>query len=180
MFHRSSSRSTWNNIQLKSITTHSSTTYYLRTINNTPIQPSTRESQLAMTSQKVVLVTGANDGIGYEAVKALLESDKAKYHVFLSSRSLEKGKLAVEKLQKEVSKTSNTVELIQVDVTSSMLPVTSRSGRLSNKSRLIRVTSTRWSTTLELASTFNTSPVKCLSVTASTRPTTSTLPVQML
>ena len=71
-----------------------------------------------MASQKVVLITGANDGIGYEVVKALLESDKAKYHVFLGSRSLEKGRLAIEKLRLEVPTSSNTVELIQIDVTS--------------------------------------------------------------
>lgn len=71
-----------------------------------------------MAARKVVVITGGNEGIGFEAVRAFLESAKAQYHVFLGSRSLEKGKLAVETLQKEVPKTSSTVELLQVDVTS--------------------------------------------------------------
>ena len=68
-----------------------------------------------MASPKIAVVTGANNGIGYEAVKALLESDKA-YHVYLGSRSVEKGKAALERVRAEVPKTANTVELLPLDL----------------------------------------------------------------
>ncbi|KFY88828.1 hypothetical protein V500_06094 [Pseudogymnoascus sp. VKM F-4518 (FW-2643)] len=70
-----------------------------------------------MSFKNIALVTGANKGIGYEIVKALLESDKP-YHVFIGSRSLERGQEAAATLQKECADSSNTVEVIEVDISS--------------------------------------------------------------
>ncbi|KAF9891000.1 hypothetical protein FE257_005257 [Aspergillus nanangensis] len=68
-----------------------------------------------MTVPKIVLITGGNTGIGYETVKALLESDQA-YRIFVGSRSSEKGNLAIEGLTKEHPKTTSSLELLEVDV----------------------------------------------------------------
>lgn len=38
---------------------------------------------------RIIIVTGGNSGIGYETVKKILQSDKAKYHVFLGARTTE-------------------------------------------------------------------------------------------
>ncbi|TEY66947.1 hypothetical protein BOTCAL_0130g00220 [Botryotinia calthae] len=70
-----------------------------------------------MTSRTIVLVTGANSGIGYEAVKAFLQSTKP-YHVLFGARSLEKARIAVVDLEKEVPESKNTIETLEVDLVS--------------------------------------------------------------
>jgi len=67
-----------------------------------------------MAAKRIALVTGANKGIGYEIVKALLESSKS-YHVYLGSRSLVRGRRAVKQLLDEYHG-PNTVELVQLDL----------------------------------------------------------------
>ncbi|KAI4911683.1 hypothetical protein J4E90_006500 [Alternaria incomplexa] len=64
------------------------------------------------TDQTIVLITGANGGIGFSLATQLLEN--AKYLVLLGSRSAEKGEAAVKQLQgKELP---GKVELLQIDV----------------------------------------------------------------
>lgn len=62
---------------------------------------------------KSVLITGANKSIGFETARQLLQKG---YHVYLGSRSLEKGREAVEKLYAEGL---SEVEAVQIDVSNS-------------------------------------------------------------
>lgn len=68
-----------------------------------------------MTSDPVILITGANTGLGFETVKALCQSSK-KYTILLGGRDLEKAKAAVQEAHKECSTSASVVTPIQVDI----------------------------------------------------------------
>lgn len=63
------------------------------------------------------MVSGANSGIGFETVAALSQAS-ASFHIFLASRSLEKGQKALEDLRAAHGDSlKSTISVIQLDVT---------------------------------------------------------------
>lgn len=70
-----------------------------------------------MSSPNVIVVTGANSGLGLEIAKCFYQASKS-YHIILISRSLQNGKDAMEKIKGEVKISSNTMEAVQMDLTS--------------------------------------------------------------
>jgi NAD(P)-dependent dehydrogenase (short-subunit alcohol dehydrogenase family) len=68
-----------------------------------------------MADTSIVLITGGNTGIGYESIKALYASPQA-HTILMGSRSLEKAKEAIFKLQTEVADSKSEVVPIQIDI----------------------------------------------------------------
>lgn len=67
-------------------------------------------------ASKIVLITGANTGIGYETVKALCKSE-ISYKIILSGRNIEKVEAAVKSVQSEITGNSTSVIPLQLDIT---------------------------------------------------------------
>jgi NAD(P)-dependent dehydrogenase (short-subunit alcohol dehydrogenase family) len=65
---------------------------------------------------KLVFITGANTGIGYETVKALVQSEKSTYHILIGTRTLAKAYSAIENMKDLLAPSCCTVEAIQIDV----------------------------------------------------------------
>jgi NAD(P)-dependent dehydrogenase (short-subunit alcohol dehydrogenase family) len=63
----------------------------------------------------IVLITGANTGLGYETVKALCQSASG-YRIILCGRELQKAQGAVMKIQEECPTTKSDLTAIQLDI----------------------------------------------------------------
>lgn len=74
---------------------------------------------MSTSSSTIVLITGANTGIGLETVRALLKSPSATvYQILLGARDVQRGLDAATMLAKEVPETKSAVEVVQIDVQS--------------------------------------------------------------
>ena len=70
-----------------------------------------------MSSPKIILVTGANTGLGLEILKALCRSTTA-YTILVGCRTTSTGEQAVAAVSKEYPSTASTLSVIQVDLNS--------------------------------------------------------------
>lgn len=68
-----------------------------------------------MASKTIILITGANTGLGLETVRSLCRSSEA-YTILLGGRSIDKATAAAKAAQEEYPKTSSTIEPIQIDI----------------------------------------------------------------
>ena len=70
-----------------------------------------------MSGKQVILITGANAGLGLEIVRALSNSDTA-YDILVGSRKLSNATSAIETVRKEVPNTQSTLSELQIDIES--------------------------------------------------------------
>lgn len=68
-----------------------------------------------MAESNIILITGANTGIGLEVVRALCASSTS-YDIILSGRSLDKVNAAVTTVQREATTTTSKLHALQLDI----------------------------------------------------------------
>lgn len=70
-----------------------------------------------MADAKVILITGANTGIGFQVARALYSADRA-YSIIIAARSLSKAQDAISEIQSECSSSSNKLTPAVLDLES--------------------------------------------------------------
>lgn len=88
-----------------------------RTFPKTTIFRSRSITMAPSAETNVILITGASSGVGYEAIKVFREAEKP-YHVLVAARSRQKADDTIERVLKESEGGKNTLEPIELDVTS--------------------------------------------------------------
>lgn len=68
-----------------------------------------------MSSSPVILITGANTGIGFETIKALCRSSNT-YTILLGGRSIQKAEDAVQLAKSQFPNCPSSLTAIQVDI----------------------------------------------------------------
>lgn len=68
-----------------------------------------------MTSNEIVLITGANTGLGLEIVKALVRSPEV-YIILLGGRDIAKAEAATMQTQKEFPNSATSIHPVQIDI----------------------------------------------------------------
>ena len=68
-----------------------------------------------MDQRAVVLITGANTGLGFEMIRALCGSDNA-YEILVGGRSLVKAEQATDSVTKDFPSTRSKLWPVQVDI----------------------------------------------------------------
>lgn len=68
-----------------------------------------------MSNVPIILITGANTGIGFETIKALLESQNT-YTIILGGRSFQKAEDAVQVAMTQFPNSQSILSAIQVDI----------------------------------------------------------------
>jgi NADP-dependent 3-hydroxy acid dehydrogenase YdfG len=68
-----------------------------------------------MASSPVILITGANTGLGFETIKALYRSSNP-YTILLGGRSIQKAQDAIQLAKSEIENSPSRLTAIQVDI----------------------------------------------------------------